>query len=205
LTIKKATIPMKIITLILVQAFFISSGEALSSSEINNVNTPSRLQTDSRLKTKNRYSTEYLTDDKSKCELCPESEMDRREAAFAMIGTMWSAGMIPSAVLGSPKPAEAVYGADANIEVPNVMDNMNNRVNQQCLVESLGNRECLVYLDPEKKIYQGPESEILVERLEAATEALAEIPSLVTEKKWSKVSTILLFSDVHSRIITFIL
>mmetsp|Transcript_19311 Transcript_19311/g.28932 ORF Transcript_19311/g.28932 Transcript_19311/m.28932 type:complete len:255 (-) Transcript_19311:1246-2010(-) len=141
-----------------------------------------RLQ--SQLKARVRSSDHKSKREKSKCDLCPEPEVDRREAAFALIGTMWSVGSLPS-------PANAVFGADAKIEIPNVMDNINNRVNQQCLVESLGNRECLVYLDPENKLYKGADSQILIERLEAATAALAEIPSLVSDKKWSKIQGVL--------------
>jgi len=48
-----------------------------------------------------------------------------------------------------------------------------------------------VYLDPNKKIYKGAYINILAERLEKSTAALAEIPSLVTEKKWSKVNSVL--------------
>ncbi len=129
---------------------------------------------------------------------CPEPEldldMDRREATFALLGQLWATttGVIASvALLSSPQPSEAVYGADANIAVPNVMEGINNRVNQQCLVESLGNRECLVYLDPEKKIYKGADAQVLVERLEKAIAALAEVPMLVSEKKWSKVTGVI--------------
>lgn len=145
----------------------------------------------SQLRTKKRDDYDK---DKSKFKPCPLPEMDRREVAFALIGTLWSAGVVPSAVMttlaGSPEPAKATFGEDAKIEIPNMMDNISNRVNQQCLVESLGNRECLAYLDPGKKLYQGAESEVLIERLEKATAALAEIPSLVADKKWSKVSCI---------------
>ncbi len=141
----------------------------------------SYLNLQSQLKSRLRSHDDCSEKEQPKCELCPEPEIDRREAAFALIGTMWSIGVLPS-------PANAVFGADAKIEIPNVMDNMNNRVNQQCLVESLGNRECLVYLDPENKLYKGADSQVLIERLETATAALAEIPSLVSEKKWSKVS-----------------
>ena len=145
-------------------------------------------------KTQLRQQTRTVldTDETSQnCELCPEPddiEMDRREAAFAMIGAIWSSSVIPSVVLSSgAQSAEAVYGTDANIAMPNVMEGISNRVNQQCLVESLGNRDCLVYLDPENKLYKGADGKELVERLEQSAESLSTIPALVAERKWSKV------------------
>lgn len=129
-------------------------------------------------------------------EPCPEPEddpaLDRREAAFAMLGRLWAAGAIPAAALSSrPLPALAEYGADAKLSLPNPLEAITDRATKQCLVESLGNRECLVYLDPENKLYQGADAAILVERIEKASEALASIPPLVEEKKWSKVLGIL--------------
>jgi len=177
-----------------------TTATATATTTTTNTETAPRNRLAIKLSERIRHARfdEDVDNEKAKCEICPEShEVDRREATFAMIGTMWSAGILPSAVIStftaisSPEAAEAVYGADAKIEVPNVMDNINNRVNQQCLVESLGNRECLVYLDPDNKLYQGAESKILVERLEAATAALALIPALVLEKKWSKIQGIL--------------
>ena len=70
---------------------------------------------------------------------------DRREVLFAMMGSMWSISAVP-------QPVYATYGMDAKIELPDVIAGMNDRQNKQCLVESLGNRECLVYkeIDPNK-------------------------------------------------------
>lgn len=131
-----------------------------------------------------------------KCEPCPEPEadfeMDRREATFAMLGAIWSVGVIPSVALSSnAAPAQAVYGTDANIAMPNVMEGISDRLNKQCLVESLGNRDCLVYLDPENKLYKGADGKELFERLEKSTEYLSTIPALVAEKKWSKVQGVI--------------
>jgi len=118
------------------------------------------------------------------CDLCPEpesnSDLDRREAAFALLGSLWSIGL-------SPDAADAIFGEDAKIQMPNVLDGMTDRVNKQCLVESLGNRECLVYLDPDNKLYKGVDAEVLQSRLSKVTEALGTIPGLVQDKKWSKV------------------
>ena len=38
---------------------------------------------------------------KRKCEICPEPEIDRSEAAFAMLGTLWSTGVIPANAISS--------------------------------------------------------------------------------------------------------
>ena len=78
--------------------------------------------------------------------------LDRREAAFAMLGTIWATS---TTAFSFPEPASAAYGVDAKIELPNMVENMSNRASKQCLVESLGNRECLVWMDPENKLYQG--------------------------------------------------
>lgn len=155
-----------------------------------------RRPTSTTLKRTRRRPTQ-LSDDKKKrkCDICPEPEidldMDRREAAFAMLGQILATGTGAASIFASPQEADAVYGADANIAIPNMMEDMNNRINSQCLVESLGNRECLVYLDPAKKIYKGADINVLLERFEKASAALAQIPSLVSEKKWSKVNAVL--------------
>jgi hypothetical protein len=81
---------------------------------------------------------------------------DRREVLFAMMGSLWSisggatggaavAAATATATAFNPiQPAFATYGMDAKIELPDVIAGMNERQNKQCLVESLGNRECLV-------------------------------------------------------------
>lgn len=113
------------------------------------------------------------------------STMDRREAFFATIGSLIATMSLPSAV-------SAAYGQDAKIELPNPVESMSNRVSQQCLVESLGNRECLVYLDPANKLYQGADAQKLTEQIEKASASLATIPALIEDKKWSQVSGVLL-------------
>mmetsp|Transcript_53290 Transcript_53290/g.79165 ORF Transcript_53290/g.79165 Transcript_53290/m.79165 type:complete len:283 (+) Transcript_53290:29-877(+) len=122
-----------------------------------------------------------------------DHELNRREAAFAMVGTMWSlGGMVPAVALssmltGAPQAASATYGDDAKMTLPNIVEGMTDRINKQCLVESLGNRECLLYLDPENKLYQGDDNQVLLSRLEKASAALASIPDYVEDKKWSQV------------------
>jgi len=130
---------------------------------------------------------------------CPEPDnnpdMDRREAAFAMLGSLWVAGAVPAAVLpaalSNAQPAYAEYGTDAKIQLPNPMEQMRERATKQCLMESLGNRECLVYEDPDNKLYQNPDTKVLVERVEKAGEALATIPELIESKNWIKVTGVL--------------
>ena len=171
------------------------SVSALTSNFCSGKSAASKLSTTSGLKEKRRTSKTYHHKKRRKSIVCPEPEadldMDRREAAFAMIGQLWASGAVLSSLVSMPGEATAVYGADATIALPNMMEAIDNRINKQCLVESLGNRECLVYLDPDKKIYKGADINILVERLEKSTAALAEIPSLVAEKKWSKVNSVL--------------
>jgi len=87
--------------------------------------------------------------------------LDRREAAFAMLGALWA-----TTTLAFPtQEAQAVYGSDAKIEMPNVIQGLNDRATKQCLVESLGNRECLVYMDPDNKLYQGADSQKLLQKV----------------------------------------
>ena len=127
---------------------------------------------------------------KKRCSRCPESndmDMDRREAAFAMLGSLWA--MSTTAI--TPETANAAYGADANMEFPNVVEGISRRTNEQCLVESLGSRQCLVYLDPANKLYQKPDTQVLLERIEKASASLARIPNLVENKKWSQVNGVL--------------
>jgi len=122
-----------------------------------------------------------------RCERCPEPdyELGRRELFFSTLGA------VLATTSSFPALANAVYGADANIEVPNVVDSLNDRATKQCMVESLGNRECLVYLDPANKLYQGADGQVLLERIEKASVALATVPSLIEERKWSKVVGVL--------------
>lgn len=63
------------------------------------------------------------------------------------------------------------------------------RTNKQCLVESLGNRECLVYLDPENKLYKGNDGKVLFDRLVASVSAMKDIPDYIAAKQWNNVQT----------------
>lgn len=113
---------------------------------------------------------------------------DRREAVFAMMGSLWAASAV-----AFPDSAEATAGVDANMAFPDVVGGMNDRNTKQCLVESLGNRECLVYkeTDPDKLLYKGVNADVLVEKVQKATTALGQIPSLVEVKKWNEITGIL--------------
>jgi hypothetical protein len=91
----------------------------------------------------------------------------------------------------TPRAAMAASGDAAKIELPNPYTSMVDRATKQCLVESLGNRECLVYADDANKLYQGADSRILLERIEKSSQALSTIPTLVSSKKWSQISGVL--------------
>lgn len=150
-----------------------------------------RLSTD--LRSRSSVPFPHGTSDDVNYDPCPDPigedpNLDRREAAAAMIGRLWAAGALPSAVMGAgAAPANAVYGSDAKIELPNPVQGMYDRTTKQCIVESLGNRECLVYLDEANKVYQGADAAVLLGRIEAASEALATMPDLIADKKWTKV------------------
>jgi hypothetical protein len=98
--------------------------------------------------------------------------------------------MLASA-FGLSRPALAAFGADAKMEFPDVMQGISDRTNKQCLVESLGNRDCLVYLDPDNQLYKGSDGKILFERLAASVSAMKNIPSYIESKQWSKVDSTL--------------
>lgn len=134
---------------------------------------------------------------RKRCDPCQEeptsdddSLLDRREAAFAMLGTMWAVGTLPTALI-FPEAAEATYGADAKLSLPNPIESMNDRATKQCLVESLGNRECLVYADDGNRLYQGTDTRLILDRIDKASLALATIPGLAEQKKWSQVTGVL--------------
>jgi hypothetical protein len=118
---------------------------------------------------------------------------DRREALFAMMGSLWAVGALPNALLQMPQPANALYGSDAKMNFPDVVQGLSDRNSKQCLVESLGNRECLVYReDEEKLLYKGADVQVLLERIQSAAAALeTEIPTYVERKEWSKITGVL--------------
>lgn len=117
--------------------------------------------------------------------------VDRREAGMAMVGSLWTAAGVVSTALIPSEPASAAYGDDAKMEMPNPLDQVRERQSKQCLMESLGTRQCLVYEDPDNKLYQNPDTKALVERVEKSGEALATIPKLIEEKQWIKVTGVL--------------
>lgn len=110
----------------------------------------------------------------------------RREAGIAILATLSA-----STSLFPAEPAIAAYGDDAKMEMPNPLDQVRERQNKQCLMESLGTRQCLVYEDPENKLYQNPDTKALAERVEKSAEALATIPELIEGKQWIKVTGVL--------------
>ena len=59
------------------------------------------------------------------------------------------------------------------------------------LCQSLGNRECLVYEDPDNKLYKSADNKILLQRLGTSVEALKRLPSYIENKQWSNVQSVL--------------
>ena len=69
---------------------------------------------------------------------------------------------------------------------------MADRVGKQCLVESLGNRECLVYMDENALLYKGADYQLLLTRVGTAYGVLKEqLPKLIEAKKWTQVTGVL--------------
>ena len=113
------------------------------------------------------------------------SDIDTSRRSF------FASALAASSVITLPFAANAVYGADANMQMPNIVQGISDRATKQCLVESLGNRECLVYEDPDNKLYQSADSKILFERLGTSVEALKRLPSYIANKQWSNVNSVL--------------
>ncbi|KAL7444500.1 hypothetical protein ACHAXM_009359 [Skeletonema potamos] len=114
-------------------------------------------------------------------------DTSRRSVVFASFASALAA----YSVVAFPSSASAVYGADANIQMPNIAQGMTDRATKQCLVESLGTRECLVYEDPDNKLYKSADSKILFERLGTSVEALSRLPNYIANKQWSNVQSVL--------------
>lgn len=153
--------------------------------------TPTDQRTVTALPAVNRHNDQ----DPLHCDPCAypadqeDADLDRREALFSMLGMAWATGTLNVAMLS--QPAHATYGTDAKIELPNPIQSMTDRATKQCMVESLGTRECLVYADPENALYQGADGAVLLQRLEKYAAALANIPPLLTARKWSSVTAVL--------------
>mmetsp|Transcript_9835 Transcript_9835/g.14794 ORF Transcript_9835/g.14794 Transcript_9835/m.14794 type:complete len:129 (+) Transcript_9835:111-497(+) len=117
----------------------IISLEAVSALSSTNTKAPQAGTASQRLTSTTLMQNEKKTklysrnQDKKKCKVCPDPEldidMDRREAAFAMMGQLWAV-TTGAAMVSLPKEASAIYGADANIELPNVMEGLDNRASE---------------------------------------------------------------------------
>lgn len=117
----------------------------------------------------------------------PESDVGATESRRAFLATTAALAL----TIATPAISHATYGADAKIELPDIVQDMADRNNKQCLVESLGTRQCLVYLDPEGQLYKGSDAEILFERLGKNVQALKDVPSYIETKQWNKVNGVL--------------
>jgi hypothetical protein len=116
-----------------------------------------------------------------------DSNFDRRKCFLPLFGTILSVSLFEY-----PLVSNAEYGADAKLFIPNPYETLNDRATKQCLVESLGNRECLVYAtDASNFLYQGTDNQLLIDRIQKASIAFQQIPDLVTSKKWSQITGIM--------------
>ena len=116
-----------------------------------------------------------------------KSNNNRRSFLTTATATVW----VTCASSFNPPVAHATYGADAKMVMPDVVQGMTDRQNKQCLVESLGNRECMVYLDPENQLYKGTDAQLMFERLEGNVVAFKNVPQYIDTKQWSKVLGVL--------------
>jgi hypothetical protein len=121
--------------------------------------------------------------DKKECQPCeelPDDDIDlsKREAVFAMFGSIWAIGMLPTA-LAFPTEANAAYGAGTNMNFPNPAEGL--------IIE----RPKEGYVAPVVQ-YLGQDNQRVLERLGKQSDALATISDLIEDKKWSKVTGVLL-------------
>ena len=152
-------------------------------------------------KWRNYTSSLYSRKDKSSCRnQCADwleedendtttIELDRREAAFALLGTLWA--VTGTSVLLNPTPAFAKYGSDAKVVVPNPYDALNNRFIEQCRATNSESQDCIQFAGSVNYVYQGADNKVLFDRFTKATTALESIPGLVESTKWSQVTGIL--------------
>jgi hypothetical protein len=144
----------------------------------------------------------FPKNDSSYC-LCPDDDdaiegddlllEDRREALFAMMGSLWAAGALPTTFLFPAEAANTAFGDDAKILLPDVVQGLLDRYNKPCLIESLGNCECLVYQgDKDKLLYKGADASILLGRTQTASQAMEmEVPPLVETKQSNQITGVL--------------
>jgi hypothetical protein len=118
------------------------------------------------------------------------SQMSRSGVVELLLGG--TAAAAAAVVTFAAPPALALAGTEAKIELPNPYQQMAERATRQCLVESLGNRECLVYADDaDQFLYQGADALVLLQRIEKSRMALETIPMYVDNRQWSKISSVL--------------
>jgi hypothetical protein len=129
---------------------------------------------------KSVVSCELFSEKKGKkecrpCEELPDDDVDlsKREATFAMLGSIWAIGMLPTALV-FPEAANAAYGASSNMPA-------------QGLIQERPKDRAKATVQ-----YQGQDNQRVLDRLEKQSDALATIPDLIEDKKWSKVTGVLL-------------
>jgi hypothetical protein len=164
------------------------------------VHVGSSRQSPTRLQQLVHQKSDTGSNKKKECHMPCENLIDdnedesRREALFSMVGALWAitGTSITIVSTSSSEPAHAASGDFAKIELPNPYQALSDRATKQCLSESLGNRECLIYADDaDKFLYKGLNGNALLQRLQISTEALEKIPSLIESKKWSQVTGVL--------------
>ena len=179
---------------------FAPFASALTTQQSTSQQHPPRSREQTMYKFRTSSPLSASVEDELDCDPCAkflvedgqDIDLDRREAFFSMLGMAWAAGSLPASLLTmTPEPANAVYGTDAKIELPNPVQSMTDRATKQCLVESLGTRECLVYADPNNKLYQGADGKLLLNRIDVASKSLSQLPPLIESKKWSQVTGVL--------------
>lgn len=180
--------------------------QSLLSLSSTTSNIDSNLKSKLGLKQSSFHQRDFSTKNRKKYCKCPDDDdddissidnmkdpeellEDRREALYAMMGTIWAV----TTTTFPMEPANAMYGSDAKLVLPDVMQGLSDRATKQCLVESLGNRECLVYQDDEDKfLYKGADVQVLLQRIQTASSALQrDIPPLVESKQWTKITGVL--------------
>ena len=113
-------------------------------------------------------------------DLAKKNDMDTPTDGAMMIRRrtfLWTSAMAMNWI-GFVSRADAKYGAASNMELPNYIEYLVEKNQQQ-------------QVDRTAVLYQGADPVVLLQRLQDANQRLQEIPSLAAVKKWSQIQGLL--------------
>mmetsp|Transcript_24 Transcript_24/g.124 ORF Transcript_24/g.124 Transcript_24/m.124 type:complete len:225 (+) Transcript_24:35-709(+) len=108
----------------------------------------------------------------------PVQKHSRREFFLDSVKNVQGISAVAATV--APSSAYAKYGDAPKTELPNYIEFLNEKNNQGFVA------------DPDKVLYKGADPTVLLRRIQQADERLAEIDSLIEQKKWSQIEGLVL-------------